>query len=97
MIFELLSEGKENATPATELMAITGADRRSIVAAVERERREGRPICASCDPGNYGYFLPKDAEELEAYCKQLKSRATNLFKTRQALINVLKQISEQQS
>lgn len=40
------------------------------------------------------YYLAADADELEIYCNRLKGRAIELFKTRQALINTLRQIRD---
>lgn len=94
MIHELLTEGRENARTGRELARHFNCDIRHISAAVERERREGHPICAASGE-NPGYYLPADAAELENYCKRLKGRAVELFKTRQALIKVLQQIRDE--
>ena len=91
MIYELLSVGKENARTGRELATALGCDIRDITAQVERERRAGQPICASMkEPA--GYFLPASAEDLERYCNMLHKRAGELYKTRRALIRVLKKI-----
>lgn len=92
MIHELLAPGKENARTGRELAQQLGCDIRSITAQIERERREGKPICATATGPNTGYYLAANAEELAEYCKAIKRRAVELFKTRQALINVLKQL-----
>lgn len=91
MIYELLAEGRENARTARSLARILNCTSRAVTAQVEKERREGQPICAATGE-NPGYYLAADAGELERYCKNLKRRATEVFKTRQALINVLKQL-----
>lgn len=93
MIYELLAEGRENARTGRQLADICGCDIRAITAQIERERREGRPICATTGD-RPGYYLPADDEELEAYCDRLKGRAIELFKTRQALIQVLRKRRE---
>lgn len=93
MIYELLTEGKENARTGRELAAMTGATVRQVTAQIERERREGLPICAGSG-ANPGYYIAENRETLQKYCEQLKHRAIELFKTRQALIRVLKQIAE---
>lgn len=94
MIQELLTQGRENARTARELADALGCTPRDITAAIERERRAGAAICASC--GNpQGYYLAANEGELEIYCRRLKSRAIEIFKTRQALIKVLQQIQEQ--
>lgn len=88
MIAELLGVGKENARTGKELAAVLGCNIRELTAAIERERREGQPICAATGD-NPGYFIAADAEELEAYCNDLHHRAGELYKTRRALLNVL--------
>ena len=93
-IHEYLLAGKENAKTGRELAALFHCDLRKITAEIERERREGRPICATSSGENPGYYLPADDKELEAYCNRLKGRAVELFKTRQALIRVLRQRQE---
>lgn len=65
-------------------------DIRAITARIEKERREGAPICATSRGETPGYYLPADDQELLDYCDRLKARAIELFKTRQALIAVLK-------
>lgn len=94
MIYELLAEGRENARTARELSTLCGCTTREITAQIERERRDGFPICAATG-GNAGYFIPETDKELEEYCDQLKGRAIEIFKTRQALIKVLRGISTQ--
>lgn len=93
MIHELLAEGRENARTGRELADFFKCNIRDITEQVERERREGQPICAATGE-NPGYYLAADADELETYCNRLKGRAIELFKTRQALINTLRQIRD---
>lgn len=93
MIYELLDTGKDNARTGRDLAKYFDCDIRLITEQIERERREGKPICAASGE-TPGYFLPADAQELEEYCQRLKKRAIELFKTRQALIAVLQQIRD---
>lgn len=90
MIAELLSYGKENTRTGRELANHFKCDLRTITEQIERERREGQPICANMRGENAGYYLAADAEELEQYCKRLHHREDELYKTRQALLTVLK-------
>lgn len=92
-IAEFLANGRENARTARQLAEMTGCDARAITIQIEKERREGAPICAACGE-RPGYFIAETAEELQAYCDQLKSRGMEIFKTRQALIKVLRQYGE---
>lgn len=93
MIYEILPAGRENALTGRALANMLDCDIRAITAQIEKERRDGHPICAASGE-NPGYFLPADDKELEAYCNRLKGRAIELFKTRQALIRVLRQRQE---
>lgn len=84
MVFELLGIGAKNARSAQELATIIGTERRGISLLVERERREGMPICATCDSSNPGYYIPESRTEMEHYCNRLRHRAGEIFKTRAA-------------
>lgn len=89
MVFELLSTGAENARTAKELCQ---ADWRIVSKAVERERREGKPICASSSSDFPGYYKPANREELTRYIDRLHKRAGEIYKTRRALQKVLEGI-----
>lgn len=91
MIHELLAEGRENARTGRQLADFLGCDLRAITQQIEKERREGQPICAATGE-NPGYYLAATPEELGRYCSRLKGRAIELFKTRQALVRVLRKI-----
>ena len=93
MIHEILPAGRENARTGRELARMFNCDIRAITIQIERERRDGFPICAASGE-TPGYFLPADNEELQEYCDRLKGRAIELFKTRQALIRVLRKRQE---
>lgn len=95
MIQEILATGRENARTGKELALLFGCDARDISRAIEKERQEGAPICAATGE-KPGYFLPANAEELEIYCNQLKHRGMAIFKTRQALIKILKAYRDKQ-
>lgn len=84
MIYELLSTGRENARTARDLAKLTGLDRRGISHLVERERRAGRPICATCDGNTPGYYIAADREEMQSYCDSLRHREREIAKTRKA-------------
>lgn len=92
MIYELLSTGAEHARTGKELAAACSCSIRDITIAIEKERRQGKPICATTQGPNPGYYLAATAEDLRLYCEAIKRRAIELFKTRQALIAVLKQL-----
>lgn len=94
MIHEILGHGSKSAIPGRELAKMLQCDIRSITEQIERERRQGQPICANSRGKDAGYFLAETPEELETYCSRLYHRGGELFKTRRALLNVLKQLQE---
>ena len=95
MIHELLAAGRGNARTGRELAGVLNCNIREVTEAVEKERREGWPICAASGE-NPGYYIAESPEELDHYCKRLKNRAIELFKTRQALVKVLQGIVDAQ-
>ena len=97
MITELLLTGRENALTGRELATILDCNIRVISQQVERERRQGQPICASCDSEHPGYYLAADEDELKHYCDRLYRRGGELFKTRRALIKALQELQAKNS
>jgi len=91
MVHELLARGAENARTGRELCEQLGINPRQLTAMIEKERREGRPICASTGTGGSrpGYFLAKNRQEMEHYCKRLRRRAGEIFKTRRACLTTM--------
>lgn len=96
MISDILAEGRENARTGAELAQFLNCNVREITAQIERERRQGQPICAATGE-KPGYFLAKNDQELEDYCNQLKSRAIEIFTTRKALVSILRQIRDKEA
>lgn len=95
MIYEILSEGEKNARTAKELCAdlgVSGKDWRVISKAVEHERRQGKPICASCNSRYPGYYRPASPEDLQQYINRLYKRGGEIFKTRRALQKTLEEM-----
>ncbi len=84
MIAEMLGTGKGNARTAKKLAEMLGLRQREVSLLVEKERREGAPICATCDSKTPGYFLAENRAEMEVYCRQLWHRAGEIHKTRAA-------------
>lgn len=88
MIHELLREGKKTAITGRTICQVLGITQRDLIRAISRERKEGKPICAST--GKFpGYYLAKERGEMEQYCNSLKQRGIEIFKTRQACLKTL--------
>lgn len=92
MINEILLTGEENATRSQELCSMLRISRRELTATVERERREGHPICASVNPQRPGYYLAANKGEMRRYCNTLFHRAGELHKTRRACLASLDEL-----
>ena len=69
-----------------QLAEYFNTDKRTIEAAVQRERRAGSPICAHAEGG---YYLAQDPETLKQYSDSLKRRADEMQKTRRLIMKAL--------
>lgn len=96
MVYEILDTGSKNAKPGRVIAEQLQCGIRDVTEQIERERRQGQPICASSRKGQAGYFLAETPEELQHYCSRLYKRGGELFKTRRALLRVLEQLQEEQ-
>lgn len=92
MIFEFLSEGAENARTGKDICKMLNITARDLTAAIERERRQGKPICASTDPKNPGYFLAANQAEMQRYCNSLYHRAGEIHATRRACLATMENL-----
>lgn len=86
MIADYLLTGRENARTGRQLARLLHCHTRDISKGIERERRQGQPIIASCDPEQPGYYLAATADELQGYCLRLNRRAGEIDTTRRALL-----------
>ena len=93
MIHEVLSEGAGNAQTARFLCDMLNIKKRDLTRAIERERREGHPICAATG-AHPGYFLAATKEEMLDYCSRLYHRAGEIFKTRRACLATVNELPE---
>jgi len=91
VVSEFLSKGKENARTGRELATLLNITMRELTQAIERERRDGQPICASTG-NNPGYYLAASKEEMEDYCGSLKRRMGEIYKTRRACVKMIKEL-----
>ena len=93
-ISDHLHHGAESAITARELCDLLGLRPRDVSAAVERERRAGKPICASSSTANPGYYLAANQDEMRQYCVGLNRRAGEIQKTRRACLKTLEALPD---
>ena len=93
-ITDYLHTGPENAQTAKELCDLLRLDTRELTAAIERERREGSPICASCNSSKPGYYLASTKGEMQSYCDSLRHRAGEIHATRRACLKTIDKLPE---
>lgn len=97
MVYECLSKGKENAIPGKDLAALLKLkDLRELTQIIERERKDGHPICASTDTTSPGYYLADGPAELWEYIKSLGRRLHNIGVTRKHLEDTLDRMTGQE-
>lgn len=93
LVSDFLLAGAEQATTARELCELLGVNPRELTKQIERERRAGSPICASCG-ANPGYYLAASKHELQAYCGSLRRRIEEVRETLQACQQTLHNLPE---
>ena len=83
MVHEILGN-ESNPMTGTTLAYVLGLEKRELEYIIQRERREGYPICANSS----GYYMATTPEEIDRYCAKLKRQAMTIFTTRQAIIKL---------
>lgn len=91
-----LCYGESNAIPGRDLVKLLGLhDLRELTQMIERARRAGVPVCASC-AGERGYYLADDPAELEKYTRSLDRRLSEIRATRAAVGDTLRRMNGQE-
>lgn len=95
-ISDILPQGKENAITGHDLVSLLKLDGlRSLTQLIERERKDGFPICASTG-SEKGYYMPSGPKELEEYISSLDRRLANVGTTRRHLEDTLFRMTGQE-
>lgn len=97
LLSDYLSIGRENAKTGKDLAYMLNCDPRQISQRIELERRAGKPICATCDGTQPGYYLAATADDLQEYCDKLHRRAGEIYKTRRALLKTADGMRQQEA
>lgn len=96
-ISECLGYGAMYAVTGEWLSKTLGCGMRDVTQMIERERRAGAPICASCNPARPGYFLASEPGELALYLASLDRRLRNVATTRRHLQDTLDRMEGQET
>ena len=54
-------------------------DTRALRKILTQIRREGVPICSSCDRSGGGYWIASAGSDLETHCKKMRTRALKIL------------------
>lgn len=79
-IAEIIAAG--GVLPLRELVRITGYDERKVRQMIAAERRAGIPILSD---NQRGYYLPTSDDETRRFCRSMRHRAIEIFKTARAV------------
>lgn len=85
MIYEMLSEGENNAKTAKDLATCLGLEIREVMQAVRSERLRDKAICSTCK----GFFKPARTEDLKATVFRLQKQAYETNKVADSMQKVL--------
>lgn len=88
-IEQYIPDGQQNAISQKQLAAVLRCSLRDVRLMVEVARRQGVPICSSCDGGHGGYYMPLTKPEARAYIQMQSSRIQSALAARQAAIDAL--------
>ena len=95
MIYELLSEGKENKRTRQELLRALDIPWRVFQDILRRERREGHIILSTKeDGGGYWIWDGENIEELRRYDAMQRSGAIDTLTTLKPIYKILKENKE---
>ena len=95
-VSDILPHGAANAVDGQTLAAALGfKSGRELSKRIERERRDGQPICAAVSGEHKGYFIG-DAEELRLYLRSLDRRLREVRRTRDTCNETLCRLSGQE-
>ena len=93
-IESLLPIGEENAISKERLIELTGCGSvRELRRRIAVERKNGAIICSGTKGG---YWIPKNREEIEQFCKIMDKRAVQIFDATKSAKHYLKKVQGQQ-
>ena len=89
LIERYIPDGQENAISQKQLAAVLQCSLRDVRLMVEQARRQGVPICSSCDGVHGGYFMPQSKAEAKNYIFMQNHRIESALAVRQAVVDAL--------
>lgn len=96
-VIDRLQAGRAYAITGEALAEALGCNHRGVSLAVEKARKAGDPVCASCDSARPGYYLAESPGELSSYLASLDRRLRETRRTREALQRTLDSMTGQVS
>ena len=97
-VADVLLFGAENAIDGATLAATLGyKSRRDLSKQIERERRNGQPICAAVAGDRRGYYLAATPDEFSSYIRSLDRRIREVRRTRDACGETLRRMTGQET
>ncbi len=87
LLMTYLSEGEENAITARALACILGASEREVTRCINGLRCGGAVICSTGD----GFFLPSSVQDVEKFCRTMRSRQKEIERATKSALDYLKE------
>lgn len=94
IIERYIPDGQQNAISQRQLAAVLQCSLRDVRLMVEQARRQGVPICSSCDAINGGYYMPQNKAEAKVYIFMQNHRIESALAARQAVIDTLEKLPD---
>lgn len=94
LIERYIPDGQQNAISQRQLANVLQCSLREARLMVEQARRQGVPICSSCDAINGGYYMPQTKAEAKSYIFFQNHRIESALAARQAVVDALEGLPE---
>lgn len=93
-IERFIPAGEAGAISEKTLATVLNVTRRDVRMLVENARREGVPICSTCNPMHGGYYLPLTKREARVYIRMQEHRIASAKACLKAVSDVIDNLPE---
>lgn len=93
-IEQFIPDGAESAISEATLASTLNISRREVRLMVEMARRQGVPICSSCDGVHGGYFMPQSKAEARVYIRMQEHRIASATACLKAVSDAIDNLPE---